>query len=133
MVKGHFHDEDMKVSNARAVHTYFVMAIVKTRVGGGGTFPAALPVTNEVIATYARGNWGCPFGNLQDGDELLHIEIHPCQALVGTLQNSLSSWEGSKEAKLIAEGVGQEWGVGNKLKVESQDLTEMLLNLLLGC
>jgi len=28
---------------------------------------------------------------------------------------------------------GQEWGVSSELKVESQGLTEMLFNLLLGC
>jgi len=64
---------------------------------------------------------------------LLHVKVYPCWALVGTLQNSLSGWGGSKKAKLIMEGVGQEWGVGGKLKVESQGLNEMLLDLLLGC
>jgi len=40
MVEGHFHDESMEFGNARAVHTSLVIAIVKTRGGGGGTFPA---------------------------------------------------------------------------------------------
>jgi len=37
------------------------------------------------------------------------------------------------EAKLIMEGVSQEWGVGSELEVEGQGLTEVLPNLLLGC
>jgi len=49
------------------------------------------------------------------------------------LENSLCSQGGTKEAKLISEGVGQEWGVCGELKTEGQGLTEVLLNLLLGC
>jgi len=63
---------------------------------------------------------------------LLHAEIHTGRALVDTLWDSLSCWRGSKKAKLIVEGVSQEWGVGCKLKLEGQCLIEVLLNYLLG-
>jgi len=67
-----------------------------------------LPVADEVITVDAWGDWGWQLRDLQDGDELMHVDIHPWWALVAALQNGLSSWGGSKEAKLIAEGAGQE-------------------------
>jgi len=44
MFKGHFCDQGMEFGCVRTVHTPLVMAIMETRVRGGGTFPATPPV-----------------------------------------------------------------------------------------
>ncbi len=50
MFKGHFHDQGMGFGNARTVHIYLVVAVMKTRVGGGGTFTATPLMTYKVIS-----------------------------------------------------------------------------------
>ncbi len=49
MGESHFSNQCMKLCNLGAVNAGIVVAIMEPRVGGGGLFPSALPMTDEVI------------------------------------------------------------------------------------
>ncbi len=49
MVKGHFSNQGMELSDPGAVDTCLVVAIVESRVGGRGPFTGALPMSYEII------------------------------------------------------------------------------------
>jgi len=51
----------MEFCNAGAVSTSLILAVVKTRVGGGGLLLAPFPMPDEIAITDKRGNqrpWG---------------------------------------------------------------------------
>jgi len=59
-----------------------------------------------------RGHWGSLLGQLKDGYELLHVEVHTIGTDISTLEDSLRGWGGAQKTQVIAKGISKEWGVG---------------------